>query len=107
MRYRRAVASRSHGFIEDLLARARAAVEVSRLEKRRTLLLTEFVRRGSRHSDDLPMRCAWCGRLSLAGEFVEPTEFLAHGVPEAIDDRSTHGICPDCFEREMSRRQRP
>jgi hypothetical protein len=90
--------------VEELFARARAAVEAARTQNRRTALLTEFVRRGRPHSGELPMRCAWCGRLSLADEFVEPAEFLAHGVPDEIDGRSSHGICPECLERELGRR---
>jgi hypothetical protein len=29
-------------------------------------------------TDDLPLRCAWCGRISRDGRFVEPEEIEAH-----------------------------
>jgi hypothetical protein len=51
-------------------------------------------------TDDLPLRCAWCGRISRDGRFVEPEEIEAH----ASKARTSHGICPDCFERELARR---
>ena len=38
---------------------------------------------------ELLLRCAWCGRVRLEGEWVTPDG--------ALDpDRMTHGICPEC-----------
>jgi hypothetical protein len=48
------------------------------------------------------VRCAWCGRVQLEDEWVPPSEYLLHGIPDAVDERLSHGICPACFEAEMA-----
>jgi hypothetical protein len=44
---------------------------------------------------DLLVRCAWCNRIKVGERFVpvDPT-IAAH-----LGERTTHGICPECFER--------
>ena len=44
----------------------------------------------------IPM-CAWCERIELEGEWVEPPR----GALDAIDTRNSvsHSICPACAER--------
>ena len=98
---------------EELLARLSAAAhaaassaeraneasgESERL-RRRSALLRRFVHRVLEDRERLPVRCAWCGRIDVAGEFVAPEEFLDADLPERLRQRATHGICPACHER--------
>ena len=43
--------------------------------------------------------CAWCHRLSVAGEWRDPVEdpALVHTLDESA--LVSHGICPTCFGR--------
>ncbi len=48
------------------------------------------------------MRCAWCNRIKLGDRFVDAEAHLAGDVPERLRERTTHGICPACLERESA-----
>lgn len=79
--------------------RGRDASQDAAVLQRRARLLREFVAHARRDRGFLPRRCAWCGRVEVDGEFVDPAEFLDGDLPARLRDRSTHGICPDCFAR--------
>lgn len=50
--------------------------------------------------DGLPLRCAWCGRFEINGEFQQVPAFL-QGEPALLREHSTHGICPGCLDGEL------
>jgi hypothetical protein len=47
------------------------------------------------------LRCAWCERLEVGGELLrlEAIESGHTRITEELVQRSTYGICPDCFGR--------
>ena len=47
------------------------------------------------------MRCAWCNRIKVGGRFV-PLDPAVVGAAD-VAERTTHGICPECFERVSAR----
>jgi hypothetical protein len=49
-------------------------------------------------SGKLITACAWCDRVCIDGEWVEPT----HGSLDTVDQRVTlsHSICPSCAEAD-------
>jgi hypothetical protein len=45
------------------------------------------------------VRCAWCNRIKVVDRFIPiDPKLVAH-----LLERTTHGICPECFERESAR----
>jgi hypothetical protein len=49
--------------------------------------------------------CAWCRRIQHEGEWSSLEEYFSSG----FDTRTTHGMCPECFEKtkpESPRRRR-
>ena len=48
----------------------------------------------------IPM-CAWCGRIELDGEWVQPPQ----GALDVIDVRNavSHSICPTCAAEQTGR----
>jgi hypothetical protein len=42
------------------------------------------------------VRCAWCERIKVDGEWVDTAEVQAMRKPPAERPHS-HGICPDCL----------
>lgn len=70
--------------------------------RRRSRLLRALIRQVQTDPHHLPLHCAWCERIEIAGEFVLPEEFLYGDLPSRLRERATHGICPDCFERETA-----
>jgi hypothetical protein len=48
-------------------------------------------------------RCAWCGRFDIGGEWLRLDAVGAgqHSITSSLLDRATHGICPQCLEREL------
>ncbi len=48
--------------------------------------------------------CAWCGRLRIEGEWLDPP----HGALSTIDEPMTlsHTICPRCAESQRAPRGR-
>ena len=79
---------------------AGGAVEAERLRER-ARILRAFVARVRREPTWLPLRCAWCGRIQVEDDFVDVDASLDGDLPERLRERSTHGICPDCLEREQ------
>lgn len=54
----------------------------------------------TRDSEELLVRCAWCDRYSLGGEWM-PVDQLPKvwGVGQKLrDERVTHSICPECMK---------
>jgi len=87
----------------DAEARAReAAVTVAEAQelRRRSLLLRTLVHRLQDDPQHLPRHCAWCGRIEIAGTYVESSTFLQGDLPARLRQRATHGICPDCMARQ-------
>lgn len=87
-----------------VVRRARLAVAAAKETVARARALAE-ARRLARDPDRLLKRCAWCGRATLGGEWLEPEEaerLLAgrSGLPEV-----SHTICPDCSERLVRERK--
>jgi hypothetical protein len=94
---------------EDLVKRALAAQERARslqFESERVRRLSRIVREA--HAGQLLLlHCAWCGRLEVGDEWLR-LDAIGNGqtrIAEGIVRHSTHGICPDCFER-VSRERR-
>jgi hypothetical protein len=88
---------------EDLVARALTAREQARsltVEAARVSALARILRE-ARAGSTMLVHCAWCGRLEIGDEWLR-LDAIGHGqtrIAEQIIRRSTHGICPDCFER--------
>ena len=85
--------------LDALAARAQRAIE----DARRTVTESEVLAAAmslERDSEQLLVRCAWCDRYSLGGEWMPASE-LPHvwGVGKKLrEERVTHSICPDCME---------
>ena len=47
------------------------------------------------------VRCAWCERIKVGDGFLTVDPALARDV--ADHERTSHGICPDCFRRVTDR----
>lgn len=88
---------------EDLVARALAAQERAHeltLDAARVARLARILRE-AHAGGKLLLHCAWCGRLEVGDEWLR-LEAIGSGqtrIAEQLVRRSTHGICPDCFER--------
>jgi hypothetical protein len=88
---------------EELVARALAAHERARrlnLDAARVRSLARILREAG-EGDRMLVHCAWCGRLEIGDEWLR-LETIGSGqtrIAERIVRSSTHGICPDCFER--------
>jgi hypothetical protein len=51
-------------------------------------------------------RCAWCDRFEVGGEWLH-LEAIGAGqtrIASSLLERASHGICDECFEREIRRR---
>jgi hypothetical protein len=84
---------------ESLAARAEKALEDARQTAADSEVLAaamslELDREG------LLVRCAWCGRYSLAGEWMSAEELpKVEGVGRKLrDEQVTHSICPECMK---------
>jgi hypothetical protein len=93
---------------EDLVRRAVEAGERAGMlhrESARIRDLAQILR--DAHAGRVSIRrCAWCDRFEVAGEWLH-LDAIGSGqvqIRQSLLDRATHGICRDCFEREMSRR---
>lgn len=88
---------------EDLVERALAAQNRARslhVSSQRISRLAAVLRE-AHAGHELLVRCAWCGRLQIGGEWLR-LEAIGSGqmrIAEGVVRRSTHGICPDCFAR--------
>ncbi|HET8751094.1 MAG TPA: hypothetical protein VFM43_01045 [Gaiellaceae bacterium] len=57
--------------------------------------------REARGGGTMLLRCAWCGRLEVGEEWLQ-LEAIGTGqtrIAQQLVRQSTHGICPECFER--------
>jgi hypothetical protein len=88
---------------KDLVARALAAQERAHsltLDAARVARLARVLRE-AHAGGTLLLHCAWCGRLEVGDEWLR-LDAIGSGqtrIAEQLVRRSTHGICPDCFER--------
>jgi hypothetical protein len=88
---------------EDLVARALAAQERARsltVDAARVSSLARILREAGAGGTML-VHCAWCRRLQVGEEWLG-LEAIGTGqtrIAEQLVRRSTHGICPDCFDR--------
>ena len=82
---------------DELARRAERAIE----DARETVARSEVIAAAMtvhRDQERLLVRCAWCDRYSLAGEWM-PANELPHvwGVDRKLHaEQITHSICPDC-----------
>jgi hypothetical protein len=82
--------------VRELLARS------GRITRRSAILVGSSEHR--RLEGSLVPECAWCGKVRVGGNWTEREE-LPGFLGESLDDRRTHGICPDCFA-DVERRAR-
>ena len=62
---------------------------------RRSAIVVEASRH-RRTSETLVPQCAWCGKVRVGGHWTLPEE-LPDFLADHLENRHTHGICPDCF----------
>jgi hypothetical protein len=89
---------------DDLARRALQAQEQANsliVDARRARELASLLRRA--HQGEIVLRrCAWCGRLAVADEWLH-LEAIGEGqqrIATSLFERATAGICPECFRRE-------
>lgn len=66
------------------------------------LLVTTSTRRvleRIRYLEKFMRVCAWCRRIRHHGDWMQLEQFMQTG----FDTPTTHGICPECSEREQER----
>lgn len=92
---------------ERLLSMSIAALPELRIELRTRLVSTRprtppgLLQDGRRQSGELLCVCAWCTRVRVAAEWLDPEQatkllrLFAQGDLPGL----THGICPDCLAR--------
>ncbi|MFZ0827662.1 MAG: hypothetical protein WAO02_09595 [Verrucomicrobiia bacterium] len=51
-----------------------------------------------RQLEDFMRVCAWCRRIDYKGEWMRLEDFMQQG----FDTPTTHGICPECLERQKA-----
>ncbi len=83
---------------ERLRDRVRSALEAAEAAVARSRVLTAG-RRLSREPEALLRRCAWCGRVTLGGEWVDADEATQLVAGRSGPVEASHTICPDCTER--------
>ena len=88
---------------EDLVARALAAQERARYLTADAARVSRLARvlREARSGGTMLVHCAWCSRLEIGDEWLR-LEAIGTGqtrIAEQLVQQSTHGICPECFER--------
>jgi hypothetical protein len=49
-----------------------------------------------RHLEGFMRVCAWCRRIDCKGEWMRLEAFMEQG----FDTPTTHGICPECLQRQ-------
>ena len=74
--------------VRELISRS------SRITRRSAILVGASQHR--RADESLVPQCAWCGKVRVGGHWTLPEE-LPDFLAELLEDRRTHGICPDCF----------
>ncbi|HZD87426.1 MAG TPA: hypothetical protein VE088_05425 [Gaiellaceae bacterium] len=83
-------------FVEALIRRVRLAVADAQRQVGQARRLVELCRIAD--GEIIVRRCAWCGRLSVGGEWTAPESLQGFVPPQAVDN-ATHSICPDCTDR--------
>jgi hypothetical protein len=91
---------------EELLRRAKQAAAEAERRHKRASQLTAFVRALQRTNPGELVRCAWCGRISADGEWIDPSTLIGGSLRERLRQNATHGICPDCLERVSAEAER-
>ena len=69
------------------------------------LLMSKSTRRlleRVRHLEGFLRVCAWCRRIDCKGEWMRLEDFMQQG----FDTPTTHGICPQCLEKQNEAIQR-
>jgi hypothetical protein len=82
----------------EVLRRAEQALEDARRLHRRSLELQRFVRALHTHEPGELVVCAWCGRLTVEGEWVDLGRWVSSPLRHRLRKLASHGICPDCFD---------
>jgi hypothetical protein len=91
----------------DLVRRAVVARELAEglsMESRQLGGLSRTLR-AVRAGRVMLLRCAWCERFEIDGEWLRLDAVGAGGlrVTTSLLEHASHGICPDCFDGEMER----
>src|SRR5689334_15221346 len=91
------------GLYEDLVSRALGAQERARALTVDAARVTQLARvlREARAGGRLLVHCAWCRKLQVGDEWLR-LGAIGSGqtrIAEQIVRQSTHGICPECYER--------
>ncbi len=55
-----------------------------------------------RQLEDFMRVCAWCRRIDYKGEWMRMEDFMQQG----FDTPTTHGICPECLQRQQAALER-
>jgi hypothetical protein len=88
---------------EDLIRRTLALREKAELAKQETRRVGELAQllREAEAGTVLLVHCAWCERLHLGEEWLNLSDVSGKGprIAESLIKKSSHGICPDCFQR--------
>jgi len=74
--------------VRELISRS------SRITRRSAILVGASQHR--RADESLVPQCAWCGKVRVGGHWTLPEE-LPDFLADHLENRHTHGICPDCF----------
>lgn len=91
---------------EDLVRRAleaRGQRESARQDARRFTVLSQTLR-DARQGRAMLVRCAWCDAFQIGEEWLH-LEALNRGqrlITAAVRARASHGICPTCFEEQLT-----
>jgi hypothetical protein len=86
---------------------ANARAQSLRADARRISDLAQLLR-DAHASRILLTRCAWCQRLKVGDQWLH-LEGVGEGqtrIATSLAKNASHGICPDCFDREMERAAR-
>jgi hypothetical protein len=81
-----------------LLEQAQAAAEAAERHHLHAAEMRAFVRALRKRGPAELVLCAWCGRVSAEGHWIDPDPFLDADLRERLFEGASHGICPDCFE---------
>jgi hypothetical protein len=91
---------------EELVARALGAREQARslsVDAARVIQLSRLLRE-ARAGGTLLLRCAWCEKLQVGAEWLRLDAVGSDQtrIAEQLVRISSHGICPECFDRVRS-----
>jgi hypothetical protein len=94
---------------DDLVRRASEAktrAEEVAANARRLLDFSQILR-AARHGEVSICRCAWCERVKIGDEWLR-LDAIGRGqqhIRESLMRRASHGICPECFEKQLQLRR--